>query len=1827
CGLAESDRFALLSGLGHDPLLRDLLTPLALGASLWAPAPGDLEQPERLVNWLAAREVTVMHLTPAFGQLLAQGAAGGTAEPGGPCRPLGGPPLPALRLACFGGDQLAAEDVTRLRALAPAARLLNLYGTTETPQAMGWIEVPPAAELAARGALPVPVGRGIDGVELLVRTDRGGWAGVGELGEIIVRTLFLARGYLGDEALTRERFLPDPAGGRAGLYRTGDLGRYRPNGSLEVAGRADRQIKLRGFRIEPAEIEAALASHPAIAAAAVVAVAAAHETWLAAFVVARPGMDAPPAGELRQHLALRLPPSLLPACIAPLDRLPLTPNGKVDRRALVRRLAGAGAGAAGRASAAAAGRHRVAARDPIAEVVAGIWEEVLGSARTGGAVGPDDDFFALGGHSLLATQVLSRLGLAFAVEVPLRRLFATPTPAGLAAAVATAKAAGTAAHGEPAAGVLPAAPPPLLVAAPGGGEPPPLSFAQESLWFFEQHLPGTAAYNLPLALRLRGKAPQVAALRSALAEVARRHEALRTGFAERAALSLPGDGPVQVITPPDVLAAGGGAAGLLPLVDLSGLPAQHREPLARELAAATAAAPFTLERAPLWRARLLRLAAAEHVLLFAAHHIICDGWSIGVLAAELDALLGALAGGRPSPLPPLALQPADFARWQRRWLAGPARDALLAWWRPRFAGAPPLLELPTDRPRPVRPRHRGARIGWQLGPALSAALAGRAHRQGATPFMLLLAAFAALLGRASGQDDLVIGLSIAQRNRAELEPLIGFLVNLLALRAELRRDPPFARLLAQVRDSTLDALAHQDLPFELLVAELRPERGVAYSPLFQVLCTLQSAPLPARLAGLELEPFAFGRQAAHFDLTLSFARGEDGTIAGYLEYDVDLFDAATARRTVAHFQTLLAALAADLEHRLSELPLLGPAESHQLREWNDTAAAYPAGSCLHELIAAQARRTPEATAVAVASANDGGNGANDGGNDGDDGEQLSFAELTAAAESLAARLRAAGVGPGVLVALHLERSPALAVAVLAVLATGGAYLPLDLGEPADRLAWVLEDARPRAAVTRRAGGLAARLLAATEGGLKIVCLDEPPLESPRRPAAAPPYGASPHAGRPGLAATPDDLAYVLYTSGSTGRPKGVMVPHRALVNYLSWAVAAYEVAAGCGAPVHTPLAFDLTVTSLLAPWLAGRCALLVPESDGVDGLGRMLAAPPAARGAFSLVKLTPAHLPLLAEQTGTAAPGRTRALVVGGEALAGESLETWRRAAPATLVINEYGPTEATVGCCVHRAPAGALGDGPVPIGRPIANARLYVVDRHLRPVPLGASGELLIGGNGLARGYLRRSALTAERFVPDPFGDAPGGRLYRTGDRVRQRANGSCEYLGRYDDQVKVRGFRIEIGEVEAALLEHPRLAAAAVAAQPAPAGGKRLVAYVVPRPGAAAPAAAELRQHLAARLPEFMLPARFIPLGGLPLTGNGKVDRQALPQLAAETAVHDAAAVPAPGAATLGPDAPGASAAQGVVALGSAATPEPNAPPAVPAAAAYAPPSTPVEAALAGLWAELLRLPRVGIDDNFFELGGDSILSLQLASRARAIGIAFRSRDVFRHQTIARLAAAAAAAGAAAPAVPPAASLPDPASPAVPLLPIQRWFFDQGLAEPWHNNQAVLLSLRRPLAPPVLAAACARLVECHEALRLRFERDPGATAGWRQRIAPPPPPAALPCIDLSHLSHLSRLGGEAAAAAGVLAAAATALQGGLDLAAGPILRAARFTLPRSIGDGDATPGTRLLLVVHHLAVDGVSWRILLEDLERACTQLERGEPVRLPSPPVPFRRWAASL
>jgi amino acid adenylation domain-containing protein len=1241
---------------------------------------------------------------------------------------------------------------------------------------------------------------------------------------------------------------------------------------------------VRGFRVEPGEVEAALSRHPGVESAVVVAgrEAAGGLRLVAYWVPAgrRSNLD---SRELRSFLKESLPDPMLPAVFVRIESLPLLPNGKVDRAALP---------AAPCELEGEAATESPRPPSPIAEILAGIWAEVLGLSR----VGPEDNFFELGGHSLLAAQVVSRVREALGVDVGVRALFDSPTPAALAIRVAAAADR--------------VALPPLV---PRSGEPE-LSFAQARLWFLDRLEPGGVSYNMPTAMRLSGEL-DVPALARALAESVRRHETLRSTFPAL------GGRPRLVIREDDRPA--------FSQIDLAGLPEPRREMEALSLATAEARAPFDLARGPLLRGRLLRLAGTEHAVLLTLHHIVADGWSLGVLVGEMGALYAAFAADAPPPLSDLPIQYSDFAAWQRQALSGEALAVPLGYWREQLAGVA-ALQLPADRPRLPRRARRGGLVPVALSRRLSEDLALLARRRGMTLFMALLAGFQAVLARYAGQADVVVGSPVAGRSRPEVEGLIGLFVNTLALRTDLAGDPPVSLLLERVREVALGAYSHQELPFEMLVEELSPERDTGRSPLFQVMFVLQNTPRPRlALPGLEPCPIEVGTGAAKFDLTL-FLEEASGGLTGELEFDRDLFEGTTARRLLIHLETLLGQVVAAPETPLSGLPLLSTGERHQLlAEWDDTAMIGPPGGGFLELFAAQVRRTPEAEAVVC------------------EGERLSYRDLALKAARLASALAGQGVCPEVRVGICLEPSLDLVVGLLGILMAGGAYVPLDPAYPRERLAWMVVDARVAVILTQE------RLVAALPDGVRRVYLDRDALV----PAPTEEEREIPRVA-------PESLAYVIYTSGSTGRPKGVMICHRALAHYLRWCLRTYGLDRGAGAPLHSSIGFDLTVTSLFPPLLAGRAVTLVPERLGIEALGRTLHQPAAGAG-FSLVKITPAHLELLNRQLpGAGKAGKTGVLILGGEALWAESLAAWRADAPGTRLINEYGPTEATVGCCVHEIPTGGPAAGAVPIGRPIADTRLYLLDEGLRPVPVGVPGELYIGGAGLARGYLDLPGQTAARFVPDPCGGERGGRLYRSGDLARYLPDGRLEYLGRADHQVKVRGFRIEPGEIEAVLVQHPGVREAVVVGRHGGPGDLRLVAYWVPgQEATGAPSPGELKRFLAGHLPAYMLPATLVRLAALPLTAHGKVDRDALPV----------------------PDA---------------ARPELE--------SAYTAPVSPTERRIAEVWQRVLRLEKVGIDDNFFDAGGHSLLMVEVQAQLQEVlATEIDLVALFEHATVRSLAA----------------------------------------------------------------------------------------------------------------------------------------------------------------------------------------------------------------------------
>jgi amino acid adenylation domain-containing protein len=1486
--LGEGDRFSLLSGLAHDPLLRDVFTPLWVGGTLCIPGADDLELPGRLASWFAREAVTVAHLTPAMGQLLSVGAAA---------------PLPALRHAFFGGDVLTAGDVETMRRLAPAARLVNFYGATETPQAMGF-EVIVEREEAVPARLPL--GRGIDGVQLLVLDRAGQMTGIGELGEIVIRTPWLAAGYLDDPAATAERFAADPSPGGTGgrAYRTGDLGRYQPDGEVVFAGRADTQVKVRGFRIETAEVESALIRHPAVREAAVIARGARGEgsdRFLAAFVVPVP--DAvPEPEELRAFLAARLPDFMVPAAWEVLDALPLTPNRKVDRRALESRpLADAGRRAR---------VEQVAPRDEVEARIAAIWRELL-DVET---VGVHDSFFALGGHSLLAARLMAAVRDAYGVEIPLRTLFEKPTLAELAQVVAAARHAGG--EAPPDSGI------PRLPRVPGEPARFPVSFSQLREWILDCLEPGTPNYNILSNFRISGPL-SVPTLAASLQEIVRRHESLRTTFVAAAGgggVAVGGAGaaePLQSVAPRLDLA--------LPVIDLSGLaglPEAAREVELRRRMEHETRTGFDLAAGPLLRARLIRLGPADHAVLFTVHHIVTDGWSMGIFFREITLLYDAFSNGRPSPLPELPVQYGDFAVWQRGRLQGEALETQLGYWRKQLAGAPPLLELPTDRPRPPVRSGRGGKLPVLLPAALIEPLRVLALRQGGSLFMAVLAVFQILLARLSGQDDLAVGTFNGNRGRRELEGLIGFFINTLVLRTDLSGEPGFRELLGRVREVTLGAYAHQDIPFEKLLDVLHLERDPSRTPLFQAMLVLQNFPASrAQLSpGVTIAPLAADTHKADFDLVVWLSEVPEG-LGGRVEFSADLFEEATAARMLAQFHRLLGAVtdtAADPEHSIWSLPLLAPEERDEiLGAWSRTAEAPEGEPLLHRLVAAQAEATPEAVAVESAAG------------------RLTYGELAERSRALAATLRESGIGPESLVGLAAESSPDLLVGMLAVLAAGGAYLPLDPAYPPERQAFMLEDSGAvlldrLAPLSRRQGGGGRG-----DGG-----------EGPQ-----------------GYGVEADNPAYVIYTSGSTGRPKGVLVPHRAIAAYTRTARAYYGIGPGDRVLQFASISFDTSGEEIWPALSGGATLVLRPEDMAVDipHFVREL-----ARLGITVLNLPTAFWHELAaglDAEGLELPRGLRLVVIGGEeALAGRLAAWHRRAGPGVRLVNTYGPTEATI-VATHRE----LGAGiafEVPIGRPIPGARAYAVDRLFEPVPPGVRGELLLGGSGVARGYLGRPDATAERFVPDPFSGVPGARLYRTGDlaifRVGGRAGGELVFAGRADRQVKLRGYRIEPGEIEAALRLHPALHDAAVDVRGS-GEARRLVAWVVAREGAP-PAGPELRAFLRDRLPEPMVPAVFVPLPRLPLSPSGKVDRRALPDPEGER-----------------PDL----------------------------ATGYVEPGTALERTVAGIFRDLLQVARVGLNDNFFDLGGHSLLVIRAHQRLReALGREISVIDLFRFPTVALLA-----------------------------------------------------------------------------------------------------------------------------------------------------------------------------------------------------------------------------
>ena len=1309
------------------------------------------------------------------------------------------PELPDLELIVVAGEACSAEVVKRWGA---GRGFYDAYGPTETTV---WATGGTCEDSKTRPA----IGRAVANTQVYVMDERHQVVPLGVPGELCIGGVGIARGYINRPELTAERFIPHANSSEAGarLYCTGDVARYRGDGELEFLGRKDHQVKVRGYRVELGEIESVLNGHPQVAESVVLARAGGDGeetgTRLVGYLV-RATEQAVNVSKLRAYLQEKLPEYMVPGQFVLLEELPLNANGKVDRQGLP----------APDQTRPELEEGYVAARTAEEEILVGIFQQVLKLEQ----VGIHDNFFSLGGHSLLATQVVSRIRQSFNLELPLRSFFETPNVAGLANSLQVRALDEEAVVAEG-------------IAAVSRETALPLSFAQQRLWFLEQLRPGSNVYSIPMALRLRGELDGEALQRS-ITELIRRHEVLRTSFAVR-------DGElVQVIA--------AAAAGSLQITDLGQLPLAERETEARRLTAIEAERAFDLEQGPLMRVSLMRLGEAEHVLVLVLHHIITDGWSTGILLRELRLLYQAYSAGQESPLGELAIQYADFAHWQREWLSGAVLEKQLGYWREQLAGAPPVLELPTDHARPAVQSHRGSRQSRMLPVALAESLKQLSQQEGVTLFMTLLAGFQTLLYRYSNQEEFCLGTSIANRNRAEIEPLIGFFVNMLVLRADMGGNPSFRELLKRVREVCLGAYAHQDVPFEKLVEELEPERALSHTPLFQVVMVMQNTPRETwELAGLTVDPYGIKRETAKVDLMLTMMESEAGLVA-VMEYDTELFEGETIARMLGHLEVLLGEVAVDAEQRVAEVELLSSGEREQLAAWNQTAAEYAQESCVHELFEAQVARTPEAIAVRC----------------GD--EAVSYWELNERANQLAHYLRGLGVRAESRVGICVERSIEMVVALLGTLKAGAAYVPLDPEYPLQRLSFMIEDAAVMVLLTQ--SHLLNKWLPPPQ--CQSICLDHD-------------WSAiTQHSTKnPRIDVTSANLAYVIYTSGSTGKPKGSVSPHYASLNRFEWMWRAFPFTEDDVCCQKTSLSFGDSVWEIFGPLLKGVPVVIIPDAAVKDP--RLFIETLSANRITRLV-LVPSLLRVLLDQPVDLRSSLSclKYWTCSGEALPVDLARRFKRQLPDSVLLNLYGSSELAADATCYQVNQPEELD-TILIGRPIANTGAYVLDARMKPVPLGVHGDLYIGGAGIARGYIDRPELTAERFIPHANSSEAGARLYCTGDVARYRGDGELEFLGRKDHQVKVRGYRVELGEIESVLNGHPQVAESVVLARAGGDGeetGTRLVGYLV-RATEQAVNVSKLRAYLQEKLPEYMVPGQFVLLEELPLNANGKVDRQGLP------------------------------------------------------------------------------------------------------------------------------------------------------------------------------------------------------------------------------------------------------------------------------------------------------------------------------------------------------------
>lgn len=1574
--------------------------------------------------------------------------------------------LKGVKQLITGGEIVSPQIAAR--GITPGNVLLNAYGPTENTT---FSTSHPMSTLEDVGEGPLSIGVPIANSQVYVLDAEMQPVPAGVAGELFTGGAGLARGYINRPDVTAEKFVPNPFSEMPGqrLYRTGDLVRWRADGKLDFIGRADRQIKIRGFRVELGEIEEALLQHAGVEDATVLTIEQDGTGKRLVAYVATGREAAVTSEELLDDLRQRLPDYMVPGGWVLMEQLPTTTNGKIDRDAL-KALEPELSWNRDRGK-----DEAVPVRTPVEEIVCGIWEQVLKIHR----VGVNDSFFDLGGHSLLATQIVSRVEQIFSVHLPLRTLFEGPTIREMARAIEQVLGKETEVQAPP-------------IRCTDRQQPLPLSYAQQRLWFIDQLEQGSASYNVSGGLHFAGPV-NIDALDRAFQEIVRRHESLRTRF------EVVRGEPRQIIEK-EVRVA-------LPIVDLTSVAAAHQEVTARKTVRSEIEQAFDLRQAPLLRVKLLRIAPEEHLLVVTMHHIVCDGWSLGILTREFGELYEAYCAGEESPLPDLVLQYGDFAVWQREWLQGEVLERQMSFWKKQLSGAPPL-ELPRDYPRPPIMSHRGGSLEYGFSAELTAKLQQVSRREGASLFMVLLSGFNVLLASYSGIEDVSVGTPIANRNRVEIESLIGDFVNSLVLRTDVSRNPTWREMLRRTRKVTLEAYQHQDIPFEKLVEELQPERDLSRSPFFQNLLVLQNTEFhELHLHGLTVQEAHPDRWIAKYDLIVDLTETQSG-LKGYIDYALDLFEEQTVRNFGRHLEIVLEALVADLEQPISNLSLLaGPERTQVVAEWNQTDVSIPQ-LCVHELFDLEADRTPGAIALET------------------DGRELTYGELNRKANQLAHYLRGLGVVPETRVAICMERGLDMIVGLLGILKAGGAYVPLDPAYPIERLSHMLENSQAPVLLTQKS-----QVDKLPSSWAYMVSIDEDWPQIERESTES-----------PGVVVSPRNLAYVIYTSGSTGIPKGVEVEHRSIVRLVKQSNYV-ELRPEDRFLQFAPVSFDASTFEIWACLLNG--AQLVVFPPGTPSIGELVQV--IEQKKITIMWLTAGLFHQVIDLEGSRL-GSVRQLLAGGDVLSTVHVRKALELAPQMRLINGYGPTENTTFSCCYgmRKDGGHRIADSVPIGQPITNTRAYVLDANFEPVPAGILGELYVGGIGLARGYANRPDLTAEKFIPDPLNGSVGGRLYRTGDVVRWRRDGTLEFAGRRDNQVKVRGYRIEPAEIERALLECADVQQAVVIARGDHAEDKRLVAYVVPPSGRSAEAG-KLADHLRRTLPAYMIPSHFVELNELPLTANGKVDRNALPAPIVET--EDT----------------------------------------------YVAPQTAQEEVLCGIVAEVLEQPRVGMDDNFFDLGGHSLLATLIVSRVRAIfGVDLPLQTLFESPTVRGMSErlteelAAAEQSRSLVAIP---RLERDGSP-LPLSYAQQrlWFIDQ--LEPGSALYNIPLAgkISGALAKEALQRSLDEIVRRHEVLRTRFAVCDGVPV---QEIVPDEQ-ITIEHIDLRGLSEAER---EAEAMA--LAEAETAI--GFDLANGPLIRMKLLQM--------AEAEHVLLMTIHHIISDGWSFKNFFSEIGRLYDAYLRGE------------------